>query len=1126
MMSKGHFVYCLILLQIIYISAVISQEIDKNDGFRSSVISAPLIVRNEISGNSSPQYPVNVYQNRKFYHSSRSVQDLEISILEDGTSDVNLNEIYSNNLDGKKHIYENALGDAFFRMFGFTSSSISFTTVGDIKVIRNLHYTLLVGLKNENDPLPEVHACGVNEEKTCLEWAKENNLLQTSYFFNEVSMCAAAHGIGNFPEIRRVAEGYQSDSVKWTRIPLGKFDVVSSPGRINYFMTYYPKARFRISLMTEGMANCVDGSLSVVYYDCPADTSYPQNPCVYKAQHSICGIEFVGTTDDSEYTCEYFDNVLGLRKANIPSNPPFDPQEANQQRVLKSDSTVELELKDLTHLLPSGVSSIMSCYLSFNGYCTYLGGGWSDLVFAGCPGGFTAITESGKERCIDVKRCDGVNDPVVTPYLPFYDFSERVFKVDELAYKQYYENLAVQSRDQGTPTMATFTNLGLSKCEITCERIPDGDGSTYYTHLPSKGAVDAAEASCDASTNYGDVFAPSIDRKPVTTCPITLIENTDFTDRVCSCPLGTKFATHEVDGQTQLDITSCISCDACPIGKIATVPCATAWRYYVRRTVNGILQWPLVDTNSQYSVNPNLNAVDKTFTYFNIDQVCGECNFCNEALYHWTDCSGLTRQCRPCNCNGNIQNDQVCILDACSETYLDNSVLHSLSSLTCSTGQWRNLSVWADDETRKYTTAQWKDLRCVECALTPDVDRHIFDFTTNPNDPQIRCANRVDGNIYTTGKTFPSCSGTEDSLPGCEDCPELPSNAFWLYIGADNQSSINDCEFGCVEHYEKVWDGEKYVCSSCYQMNDNLVIATNPCPMGQYRTSCGPNRISECSPCSPSSCGVGEYISQCVNGYEIDNDSASSSVTNQCVLCDDDVTCSSDQEYRRCTGFELIDNPADRCETCTGQELPPNSFLKNGSCIGYCLPYFYYHVKADDSWTCEPCPQTPHGIQHFCCDTSEEDCGKTLVASAECAKSGTERDTRNWAPSCVCKPGWEPTEDGGCQQCEDWKVSTDGTGCKNCKDGGTQGNREIGADACEECPRSYYRVPNADYSQCLACSSGTDNQTGAVDCPSGEDVCDNGRKRTYNENGNSECGTCSNSGFWTGTYDLYGLTIV
>lgn len=1090
------------------------------------MISAPLIVRNEIGDNLNPQYSVDVYQNRKFYHSARPAPNLEIAILEDGTSDVNLNEVYSNNIDGKKNIYQSALGDAFFRMFGFTSSSISLATVNGFKIVRNLHYTLLVGLKNESDPLPEVQACGVHEEKTCLEWAEENNLVQTSYFFNEVSMCAAAYGIGNFPEIRRVAEGFQSDNVKWTRIPLGKFDVVSRPGRINYFMTYYPKARFRISLMTGEMANCVDGSLSIVYYDCPADTSYPQNPCVYEASHSICGIEFVGTTDASAHTCEYIDNVLGLRKANIPSNPPFDPLEANQQRVLKSDSTVALELTDLTHLLPSGVSTIMSCYLAFSGFCTYLNGGWSALVFTGCPDGYTAITESGKERCIDMKRCDGVDNAVVAPYIPVYDISETVFEVDEVEYKQYYENLVVRSRNQGTPTIATFTNLGLSKCEITCERIPDGDGTTYYTHLPSKSAVDTAEASCDASSDYGAVFTPTIDRKPLTSCPITLIENTLFTDRVCSCPIGSKFATREVDGQIQLDVTSCVSCDACPIGKIATVPCSTAWRYYVRRLVNGIFQWPLVDANSQFTVTPNLNAVDKTFTYFNIDQVCGECNFCNEVLYHWTDCSGLTRQCRPCNCNGNIPNDQVCILDACTETYSDNSVLHLLSSLTCSTGQWRNISIWADNEPRNYTTAQWKELRCVDCELTPDMSRHMFDFTTNPYDPQIRCANRVGDDIYTTGKTFPSCSGTEESLPSCEDCPALPPNAFWLYIGADNQSSINDCDFGCIEHYEKVWDGEKYVCSSCYETRDNLIIATSPCPAGEYRTSCGPKIESRCVPCTPSRCDVGEYISQCVNGYEMTGGSAPSSVTNQCVACNDDVTCPTDKEYRRCTGVELADHPEERCETCTGQELPPNSFLRNGSCIGYCLPYFYHHVNSDDSWTCEPCPQTPHGIQHFCCGTSEEDCGKTLVVSDECGKSGVERVTRNWMPTCVCKPGWEPTDDGGCQLCTNYKVSTDGTRCTSCTQGGTQGNREIGADFCEECPRSYYRSENAGYSQCRACPSGTDNRTGAVDCPSGEEICTDGTRRKYTEGGNSECAVCSATAFWTGTYDIFGLTDV
>jgi hypothetical protein len=1116
---------CLILLLIACIPNFLAQQVDEKDGFRSNVIRISLTVRDSHSANLNAQFPVDVYQNRQIYHSARPVSDLDISILADGTSDINLNEVYSNNLNGKKNVYENALGDAFYRMMGFASSALYSGTAGGSSFVRNIHYTLLVGSKDTTEPLPSVSSCGVHGEISCLQWVQENNLQTSSYHFNEVSLCAAAYGIGNLAEVQRARDGYESNMIKWTRIPQGKFDVVSRPGHINYFMTYYGKARFEVHLMAEGVDNCVDGTPTVEYFDCPTQTAYPLTPCVFETDVSICLVKFVGNTDNSKQTCTYYQDVLRLREANVPSIAPFALIESNNQRILNSDINSPFLSQDLTHLLPSAVSSLRSCYFEFGQSCEYRDGGWSELIFTGCADGFTPTTVDGKSTCVDLRNCGGVNNAVVSPYIPRYDLSESTFLVDPVIYKSYYDTLALMYNDEGGPLVVTFTHYEGTSCTTECKKIPDGDGSTYYTHLPNNEAITAAENLCELSNTYGEVFYPSVHRNPLTNCYTTLVEATPFTDRVCMCPTGYKFTEVMVDGIPQLDITSCVPCTSCAEGKIALVPCGTAWRYYVQRVRNGILKWPLVDPTSQYTVNPNLNAVDKTFTYFNIDQVCGDCNFCNEVLYHWTDCSGLTRQCRPCNCNGNIPNDQVCILDACSETYSDKSVLHSLSSLTCSTGHWRNLRVWADDENRSYTTARWKELRCVECALTPDVDRSMFDFTTNPNDPQIRCANRVDNNIYTTGKTFPSCSGTEDSLPGCEDCPELPPNAFWLYIGADNQSSIDDCEFGCVEHYEKVWDGEKYVCSSCYDMQNNLIIATNPCPVGEYRTSCGPNLESNCVPCTPSMCDVGEYISQCVNGYEMNNDGMSSSVTNQCVACDDDVTCASDKEYRRCTGVELIDNPEDRCETCTGQELPPNSFLRNGSCIGYCLPYFYHHVNADDSWTCEPCPQTSHGIQHFCCD-SEEDCGQTFEVSDECEKSGVERIARNWMPTCVCKPGWEPTEDGGCQQCEDWKVSTDGTGCKNCKDGGTQGNREIGADACEECPRSYYRVPNAQDNQCKACASGTDNRTGAVYCPSGEEVCRGGKKLEYDGDGSPECGTCSNSGFWTGTYDLYGLTIV
>ena len=77
--------HCLLFLQIICIPFSLSQEVDKSDGFRSSEIHAPLIVRDSSSDVSNAQYPRNDYPNRKFYHSARSAHDLSLSILGDGT---------------------------------------------------------------------------------------------------------------------------------------------------------------------------------------------------------------------------------------------------------------------------------------------------------------------------------------------------------------------------------------------------------------------------------------------------------------------------------------------------------------------------------------------------------------------------------------------------------------------------------------------------------------------------------------------------------------------------------------------------------------------------------------------------------------------------------------------------------------------------------------------------------------------------------------------------------------------------------------------------------------------------------------------------------------------------------
>ena len=256
-------------------------------------------------------------------------------------------------------------------------------------------------------------------------------------------------------------------------------------------------------------------------------------------------------------------------------------------------------------------------------------------------------------------------------------------------------------------------------------------------------------------------------------------------------------------------------------------------------------------------------------------------------------------------------------------------------------------------------------------------------------------------------------------------------------------------------------------------------------------------------------------------------EAASAGLSNECVACNNDVICETNQQYRNCTGFETADFPLTRCDNCTGQNIPDNSEQPEDSCIAYCLPYFYHHVNPDDpsEFTCEPCPQTDHGIHHFCCGDTEEDCGKTLEVSDECAKPGKERGPAAWVPICVCKPGWEDTGDGNCELCNNWKVSTDGTECTNCPQGGTQGNRKIGADACEDCPRSYYRSSQARSNVCLSCASGTDDRTGAEDCPSGFERCQDGERRKYVD-GVQECGQCAAGAetFWTGTYDIFGIT--
>jgi len=1125
-------VHCLIFLQITCTPFSLSQEVDKRDGFRSSEIYASLIVRDSSSDVSNAQYALNDYPNREFYHSARPAPDLDLDILEDGTSDITLNSKYQ--IAARKNIYDDALGDAFFRMVGFASSSIYLATLGEDMIVRNLHYTLLVGFKGHREPLPSVDSCGVHSDDACLFWAANMGLKDSnetgSYRFNEVSLCAAAYGIGNLAEIQRARDGYKSDMIKWTRIPLGKFDVVSRPGRINYFMTYYAKAKFQIYVMTEGMVNCVDETLSIIYHDCPENTAYPHEPCVYETPHSICSIKLIGTTDNSEYTCEYFDNVLGVRKANIPSDPPFDPLEVDQQRVLKSDNIVALESTDLTHLLPSGVSYIINCYMQFKRPCTYLDGGWSELhVFGGCADGYTAITETGQERCVATNLCDGVGGPVVTtPYLPYYEISETVYEVDLELYRNHYQELATEFERRGFPRIATFTRGATGQCEVACLKIPDDANGTYYTNLPTKEAITAAENLCESSNEYGKTFSPHVDRKPVTACHDTLVEATPFTDAVCTCPEGHKFAEVMVDGVTQLNVTRCVECDRCDEGKIAKIQCGTAWRYYRKRTRDRIMLWPLVDANSEYSVKYNMSAIDQTFTYFNIDQVCGPCATCSGHV--WTDCSGLTRECRPCNCSGNVTNDQICIVDDCQNTYSDNTVPRLLSDLQCDSGQWRNISRWADDDNRSYTTVEWKHLRCVDCVLS-DANQNMFDLSTT-SEKKIRCLNQINNQqIFTTGKRFPGCSGAEDSLPSCEDCPTLPDHAFWVYISAENESSIEDCEFACNEHYKKVWDDgqQSYVCSQCFEEDTdaNRIRAIDPCETGYYRSSCRPHEATKCLRCSPRNCSKGEYIQQCVDGYDINRPAASVGMINQCVACDNNVMCETNQQYRNCSGYDTADVPHERCVNCTGQNIPDNSKQREDSCIAYCLPYFYPHANPDNpsEFTCEPCPQTDHGKQHYCCGDTEEDCGKTLEVSDECAKPGDERYPDNWVPSCACKPGWEPTEDGDyCKRCDNWKVSTNGTECINCPQGGTQGNRRIGADACEDCPRSYYRTSQASSNVCQPCVSGTDNRTGAEDCLSGSARCRNGERAKYVEGG-QECGQCAAGAetFWTGTYDIFGI---
>ena len=1117
-----------------------------SDGFRTNSLLKSIQVR-ETSHATNDQYPVNIYTNRRIYFSSDNYQDLNSEdVWRSGTYDFPNFEQYTKNKD----YYDSLLGDAYFRMVGLTTSVLSYAVDISFKTVTNIHHTLLLGkrsiLKNGNkSPLPFVERCtDYHQTKTdlpkCFEWAKQNNMM--SSVFNEVSLCSAIHGVGNKYEVERARRGDNSALIKWTRRPANKFDIVSTPDRIDYFITYLPNAEFEIHLMNSPLNNCVDGTERTDQLKCGKDTLYPSTPCFYEADVPICGVRFIVP---SSLTCTFYDSYNAEGRSNVPSEAFFPiglASEPDLNVILWSDSFSAYEkinAEDLTHILPSPYH--IGCRTSEGSVCGRQKSGgqfvledkWSPFIVEGCVPGYDTlevepgvITCSVPEVCDDTKSWENVLMPnlVCLPYVPS-SFSGDQEDIE--GYWTHYDECERSYEDKKGLTVSTFTKVPeTGQCYMTCEPVRYHPAESYISFFASRSNAESARGNCRDSTS--SITQAEVSFEPYSKCDLnhdTLIPETKYSDRICACDEGYNFDV--VDGV--LNHERCVPCESCPDNKIRLFPCKTTWRWFQQSFYKGNPIWPVVDPTepSKRNVMANLNAVPNAFNYFNIAQECGSCDRCSfdENIRQYTDCSsGDQRRCLPCNCNGEtIAEDKVCIVDNCYDPvpYNDMSVIMNLTEFNCIPHHWFNQSNWGPDDNRIYTSNDLRSIRCISCEnMKEDEDKFMFSM-----DGEIRCAIRDEDNHLTTGKRFPGCTGYESALPSCVDCLGKPQYSSWTFLTEENFGTEDDCSFTCDDGYRL----ENNDCIICYEYNDQSLVQAkdSKCSNGEYLSACIGGEQPTCELCSfpnnATQCPEGYYIIPCQNGYNSRTNLNIEGLENTCHPCPN-VTCEANQQYIPCTGLEGMNwpgltygDPYDRCRNCT--EAPKNSILPEDSCIHECLPNFYSPGSNVAEKECLPCPRTLLEQRHHCCGESDDDCGKYITDDKirECSLPESNRSALFYL-ECTCKPGFV-SRNGACEPCDDYQYEKDGD-CEKC-DAGKEGNMERGATSCVLCPINYYREAKQNRGPCKVCSAGTNNQRGKTYC---FETCQSGL--AYSGGGN--CGFCNITAneFWTGNYDLFDFTSV
>ena len=410
----------------------------------------------------------------------------------------------------------------------------------------------------------------------------------------------------------------------------------------------------------------------------------------------------------------------------------------------------------------------------------------------------------------------------------------------------------------------------------------------------------------------------------------------------------------------------CAACStsACPVGQYRTICGANTDSTCAACTnlpTNGIY------TSAGQQGDSRSCKVGCSTGYFMQGSICVPCDTssCPTGQYRSACTATANGQCVPCTkgpvhssykSGGKPYNYDACDWSCLAGYFADGSTCSQCSSSTCPVGKYRTPCTATVDSV------------CQACTNLPT--NGVFASAGNVGDP-ASCQTTCVSGYFKVGATCVACDTTSCSVGEyrsacsasangqCRPCTKAPANAQYTSPGKPYGSDA--CDWKCNNNFYQYGSS----CARC---------TTGTCSNGQYRTTCGPDKDSVCSPCTnlpangvftsagnqgdPTSCQT-----SCISGFF--------KVGTTCVACDTS-SCQIGQYRSACTAAAN-----GQCVACT--KAPSNAKYTSAgkpygsnACDWTCNTGYYLSGESCLPCSTSACPVGQYRTQ--CTSTANSQC--------------------------------------------------------------------------------------------------------------------------------------------------------